>query len=274
MCGIAGFCLTPAECATSQEVTNMAAQMLYDIEHRGQDATGASWVNTATRKRTILKHAMAASQFVPIVGDYLCENAQTAILHTRYATKGSPNNRDNNHPIARGNIVLTHNGHISNDDEVFKRLGVHRNGQVDSEAAAALLAFTGSKYHPAEVLGTLRGGAALAWIDSTDAATLHLARVSASPLWVGQTTRGSLVYGSTYETIFNAAIMLNDSLSWEYEPENGTYLKARDGRIVEHESFKPTLSAIYSVASWQDKKIDAGIKQATHRTRMQELLPF
>ena len=273
MCGIAGFCLTPAECATSLEVSNMAAQMLLDIEHRGVDATGASWVNTGTKKRAILKHAMPASQFVPIVGDYLCENAQTAILHTRYATKGSPNNRDNNHPIARGNIVLTHNGHISNDDEVFKRLGVHRNAQVDSEAAAALLAFT-SKYHPAEVLGTLKGGAALAWISSTDAATLHLARLASSPLWVGQTARGSLVYGSTYEVIFNAAIMLNDDLSWEYEVDNGTYLKVRDGRITEHETFKPALSAIYSVATWQDKKIDAGIKQATHQTRMQELLPF
>ena len=275
MCGIAGFCLTPASCSTAEEVTELAAQMLYDIEHRGIDATGASWINTATNKRAILKHAMAATKFVPTVGKYLCENAQTAILHTRYATKGSPNNRDNNHPIARGNIVLTHNGHILNDDEVFKRLGVQRNGAVDSEAAAALIAFTASKYHPTEVLGALRGGAALAWIDSNDATTLHLARVNSSPLWIGQTFKGNFLYGSTLEVLSNGAIMLDDSLEWEWQTDERSYFKVRDGRVIEHEQISKSASAIYSVASWQDKKIDADWKARIHRKKVkQDSLPF
>jgi hypothetical protein len=49
-----------------------------------------------------------------------------------------------------------------------------------------LLAFTQGQ-HPAEVLTRIQGSAALAWITQDQGDTLHLARVSNSPLWIGQT---------------------------------------------------------------------------------------
>ncbi len=236
MCGIAGYCLD-AKHYSRIATSDLAGQMLYDIEHRGQHATGAAWINPRTGRRVISKAATSATNFVPKAGARLCEGATTAILHTRWATQGSPSNASNNHPIPRGKIVLTHNGHISNDTELFKQLGVPRIGQVDSEAAAALIAFADGK--PWEILSELYGTAALAWVAQHDPRTLHLARVNSSPLWLAQASTGSLFYGSTKETVENAAIMTDCEIDWLHEAAEGEYFRVRDGHIMEYQTFKP-----------------------------------
>jgi len=214
MCGIAGYCLDPKH--YSRIATHdIAGQMLYDIEHRGGDATGAAWINPRNGKRVISKAPVGAGKFVPSAGDKLCAGATSAILHTRFATQGSKDIAGNNHPIPRGRIVLPHNGHINHDKELFKQLGVPRVAQVDSEAVAALVAF--SKVKPWEFLTEIYGTAALAWLSANDSRTLHLARVNSSPLWLGQAHTGSLFYGSTQETVENAAIMSDTELDWIYE---------------------------------------------------------
>ena len=237
MCGIAGYCLDPKH-AKTVSTADLAGQMLSDIEHRGYHATGVAYINRLNGRRVIRKAPTCATEFIKRSGQYLCDGAQTAILHTRWATQGDPKNNDNNHPIPRGRIVLTHNGHISNDTELFKQLNIQRRGQVDSEAVTALLAF--SKAKPWQVLPQMRGTAALAWIEQDNANTLHLARVNSSPLWIGQTNTGSLVYGSTEETIENACVMLDSELDWKYSADEGEYFKVRDGAIIEYETFKPT----------------------------------
>ena len=252
MCGIAGWCLDPKH-AKSVVNHDLTGQMLMDIEHRGTDATGAAWINPKTGKRVIRKAPISASKFVPNAGTNLCAGATTAILHTRFATQGSPNNAGNNHPIPRGKIVLTHNGHISNDRELFKQLGVPRVAEVDSEAVAALIAF--SKDKPWKSLAEVYGTAALAWITANDPRRLHLARLNSSPLWVAQSNTGSLFYGSTREPVENAAVMTDCELDWVHEASEGEYFQVKDGRIVEHKTFTPAKSvSSFSLYGWDTAK--------------------
>lgn len=63
------------------------------------------------------------------------------IGHTRWATQGSVKDPNNNHPIIGKETALVHNGHIYNDDKVFKSFGLERSGEVDSEAILRLLEY-------------------------------------------------------------------------------------------------------------------------------------
>ena len=235
MCGIAGFCLSKQQ-QNKHRARIVAKQMLLDIEHRGTHATGSAYIDTKTNGLVLTKKNITASKFIK--EQRVCDtNTNTLILHTRYATQGDPCINKNNHPIQRGNIILTHNGHISNDEALFKQCSVKRSGQVDSEAAAALIAFgTGTIKQKLE---SIKGSAALAWIEKNKPDTLHLARVKTSPLWVGQSKDGSLFYGSTKQTVTNAVIDARVTLDWCYELKEGEYVRIKNGVIVEWVYFTP-----------------------------------
>jgi len=231
MCGIAGFCLNKDEHINAKRVS-MA--LLNQIVSRGEDATGAAWVqsDSANKKATIA----VSKAPVPAYGfeQYLSKMpiaTKRAILHTRWATQGSPQNNLNNHPIVSGKIVGVHNGVLSNDDNVFEYLREERQAQVDSEAAFALLNRT--KYSPANVLRSLKGRAALAWFDARDKRDLHLARVDGSPLAIGATAKGSLFFASTMPLLVNACADAKVDLSWCEEIAPLTYLRIRNGEIID-----------------------------------------
>jgi glucosamine 6-phosphate synthetase-like amidotransferase/phosphosugar isomerase protein len=221
---------------------------LLSIEERGRDACGGAWRNYDNLKEIVVrKHAINASKWMNTKADELTVNASSAVLHTRYATQGSPDNALNNHPVCANKLALVHNGHVFNDDELFKRLNVRRRGQVDSEAIVALLAFGSGSV--ADLLPQIQGGASVAWLDATDRANvLHVARVRTSPLHVAQTERGSFLFASTKHAVEHSARKVGLKLSFQWDVPEGTYLKIRDGRIVEEQSF--TVREAYSYGSY------------------------
>ena len=242
MCGIAGFCLHKDDAINARR---LSMAMLNQIVARGEDATGASWVQSdrANKKASIAvsKAPVPAYNFEQYIST-MPTQTKRAILHTRWATKGSPQNNLNNHPIVSGRIVGVHNGVLSNDDAVFDYFREARKAQVDSEAAFALLNRT--KYSPAQVLQSLKGRVALAWLDARDKRDLHLARLEGSPLAIGSTEKGSFFFASTMPLLVNACADAKIDLSWAEDIKPMTYMRVRNGEIISLESIGESLKEI------------------------------
>lgn len=212
----------------------MAQAMLLGIEDRGQDATGIAYWDKRKHLR-IDKAPRRAKKFVRNLD--VPAGTRTFIGHTRWATQGAPENNANNHPIQTGPLVGIHNGVVFNDDRLFSDLGPGlRIAEVDSEAIFATLAYSGLSTE--EALDLVQGSAAVAWYDEDDPLTLHLARVSSSPLIVAKTRRGSFMFASTRRCITDAAAMADVEIDTMTEIEEGVRLSVRHGEVLDLTRFR------------------------------------
>jgi len=110
---------------------------LLHSEERGPHASGLAWLKTDGSHR-IFKRPMRARELVyektfqELLGQV--DNEATILMgHTRWRTRGNEFNNRNNHPIRAGIVIGTHNGTIYNTDYLFRRLGLLRYAEVDSE---------------------------------------------------------------------------------------------------------------------------------------------
>lgn len=190
MCGIAGFSLNAASTINARA---LAHALLTAIERRGAMSSGIAYpgVNGGIE---VYKDAVAGSN-LPL--RTVPRNTKTAILHTRFATKGSPQDNTNNHPVwsPYSTIALVHNGVIWNDMSL--RFGSLREfdefmPEVDTACIPALLESKG-----VAGISELAGDAAVAWLDVADPHTLHLARIESSPVAYTNLADGSFVFAST-----------------------------------------------------------------------------
>lgn len=230
MCGIAGFSISDKDHKVIR-TRLLSDKLLRQIQSRGRDATGAVWSENTEDGLELFyaKEPVNADLFVKRNIELIPNFTRTALLHARYATKGSKDNSANNHPIVVPGVIGVHNGHIGNDDEIFETLGVERIAQVDSEAIFQLLA----NIDDLNRLGELWGRAAIGWYEADDPKTMHLARLDGSPLWIGHTKNGSLVFASTKQILEDACRQANVYLAQVWEVPEGMYLKVVKGEIVE-----------------------------------------
>jgi glucosamine 6-phosphate synthetase-like amidotransferase/phosphosugar isomerase protein len=231
MCGIAGFSAGRDE---EMDAAHVARALLLGIEERGRHATGAAFVEN--HQTYLAKAAQPASTFVHTLP--MRPDARVAILHTRFATQGSPECNENNHPIDVGGIVGVHNGVVFNDNALFSRLAPGtRTAEVDSEAIfASLLHRTEST---TSTLSEIDGSAAVAWLQTTDDTDLlHVARVCSSPLLYAFTEAGSFLFASTASALQSTARACNLTLvAGPYALSEGTYLTVRDGEVRSKQTF-------------------------------------
>ena len=137
MCGQCGIILGKKR-RTQKELNNlgnMFTELLGDNERRG--ATGI-YVADKDGIGKILKapvsatHLTESSKYQEAIRSI--NNKTVALIgHTRWKTVGTPMLNENNHPIESMYCVGTHNGTIVNHDELFRKHGWQRIGQVDSE---------------------------------------------------------------------------------------------------------------------------------------------
>lgn len=237
MCGIATYNLTDKEAHASQAIARSALCSLVD---RGRDASGMAWRGTDGRI-IVAKAAIPGTR----AADGATGRRMTSpvgLVHTRWATKGSPESNENNHPILAGGIVGVHNGHCSNDDALISRLrGYKRKGQVDSEAIFATIGHGSGPL--VGNLGRIRGSAAIAWFDrsenETAPRTSHVARLARSPLWFATTTGGSFVAASTRYHVTRALADSGLTGTSLVEVPEGIYFSVTEGAVSEWQTVAP-----------------------------------
>lgn len=236
MCGIGGFSICTKD-HRKIDSRILAKELLIRLQDRGRDATGAVWSeqNGAERELFYAKAPVPATEFVRHSLEQVPRYTRTALLHTRYATLGDPDNNDNNHPIVVPRVVGVHNGHIQNHKDIFRLLGVERIAEVDSEAIFQLIA---ANDDPLDDLSLLKGNAAIAWYTTDEPTVMHLARLKGSPLWTGTTENGSFMFASTRPILMGAAHAAKVTLDAVDEVPEWTYMQVQNGTIVDYRSLK------------------------------------
>lgn len=219
MCGIAGFSLSKNSKLNPKKLSNA---LLCGIESRGNQAAGYAWQNGIASG--IFKSNVAGSQ-LPLKG--MPRNADTVILHTRYATHGSVNVMANNHPVVSpdNKIALVHNGVIYNHNRVRAELP-YTLPEVDTSVIPAILQKYGT-----DRLDMLDGDASIAWLDERENGTLRVGRFSHSPLYIAQTEDGSLVFASTETILLDALKRVRVRVVFMQQVEEKVLYTVRQGRI-------------------------------------------
>ena len=190
MCGIGGIFVG------EQSIDLHKIEQLWSaIADRGTHASGFSfrWKNAdmdIVWKRPISsRKAVSKGVFSSKVGGSL----SYALLHTRYTTQGSTANNGNNHPVVSHDMIVTHNGVISNDREIFNQLESTRIHEVDTECINASLRIES----PSWLIENVRGSMSIAWVDITqNQHEVNLLTNGRNPLVIGRTTQGHVVWAS------------------------------------------------------------------------------
>ena len=181
MCGIGGFRRYGETPITVDNVNTL----LIGLEQRGNDATGIA-IMREDGKMWVLKQDDPATRFVSSKAyiDLLEEHlpvAKSVILHTRFASVGSPRENKNNHPMFKGKVALVHNGGINNHAQLFEEFKLERSAETDSDILRAILDRDGFTKKGVRTLGRCSGPAAIAALHPDHPDYLLLGR-SGSPL--------------------------------------------------------------------------------------------
>ena len=218
MCGICGFYISKYEKNKNGVTARLLANLLEISESRGKEAAGLAM--SSNEKIIVLREALAASKMVTLnsyrqavnsfLADIQDDTPFAAIGHARLATNGWQNKCANNQPVMRDGVILVHNGIVVNDKDLWQKIGLKPETELDSEVLAAFIASQLKDGHdPAasimNLLSLITGNASTAFLTSNNNA-LYLA------------TNNSSIYYSQSKTIlvfaserFILEQVLNDS---------------------------------------------------------------
>lgn len=200
MCGIGGwFARAGVEWRPSRE---FICDLIKGVENRGRDATGYGTLQD-DGNLYVYKGPISAWKYTQeFVKDEQHPIGRVGIIHTRGANVGSPDQNENNHPVAYGDenraVIVVHNGTVGNLDEAYDSLGVERVADVDSALFAAALGKLGPLAGLEFMTKKSCGAAAIAAI--FDDGSLVLARDSA-PIWIASPREGVLIWSSEAEPL-------------------------------------------------------------------------
>ncbi len=123
MCGIFGVVSS-----TSVDKTKLN-QLVKHSQQRGVDSSGLIFLSNQNYQ--ISRADYNIDKLLQKVKPY---NSNVVLGHSRLITNGQGDNQ----PVVRGKIAAIHNGIVVNEDEIWNKLNVKRNLQIDSETIVAI----------------------------------------------------------------------------------------------------------------------------------------
>jgi predicted glutamine amidotransferase len=184
MCGIAGVRKFGKAPITGEEIV----LLLCSLEKRGPHATGIALMDS--KGISVHKAPQPAWQytkskdFEKFLNEHLTEDTYTALLHTRFATVGNPDDNKNNHPMFDGKNAIVHNGSIRNSEWLFNQGKFPKSCETDSDIVRALVANYGITAKGVREMNKMQGSGAIACVSEEQPGVLLLAR-SGNPLVYG-----------------------------------------------------------------------------------------
>jgi glucosamine--fructose-6-phosphate aminotransferase (isomerizing) len=233
MCGIIGY-------VGRRECKPLLLHGLKRLEYRGYDSSGIALLGADGLE---YKRAVGVLQNLELVAGSLESSATTGLGHTRWATHGGVTEQ-NAHPLAaeNGDVAVVLNGIVENYRELRNELverGHVFTSETDAETVTHLVeeAYEGDLREAVRtVYGQLEGHFAFAVIHDSHPGELVGARLGC-PMVIG------LAEGETF-LASNAAAFLRDTRQVQFpedgeivivQPSGATFVRARDGEVVEHE---------------------------------------
>tara|TARA_B110000208_G_scaffold189124_1_gene250059 strand:- start:1298 stop:3139 length:1842 start_codon:yes stop_codon:yes gene_type:complete len=128
MCGLFGILNT-----NKKIDTGVLRKLAKSTQRRGRDASGICFVAGDTL--TIKKQNSGILEQLTRETVRDIEASSFCLGHSRLITNGYTDNQ----PIVRDDVIVFHNGIITNDTEIWENLDVERHLQVDSEVIAAII---------------------------------------------------------------------------------------------------------------------------------------
>lgn len=238
MCGIAGhYCFGDA-----RPTVGMCQGLLVAQEARGRSAAGVAF-RTSESNVQIIKRAGPASVFARNVmtGQDWTDLAASpiALLHARATTQGPERDNENNHPVEGGRWLVTHNGMVTNDDDLIAHYGVERPAAVDTVAINLALSQGTTVEESLAHLSTLGGSATFAAWNLDRPGELILARINGPLLSLHHDARTRILYWSSdAQGIYRSARPGLGTLNFtniSALPQNSALVLYPDGRAARWE---------------------------------------
>lgn len=151
-----------------------------------KDATGIAW-RAPDGTITLRKHHQDSPEFIKEIPDEKwaeISKSPLGLLHNRAVTKGKASDNANNHPIDAYGWVVTHNGTLANDEDVFYYHKETRPCEVDSVAINMLLSRQPNYPECFRELTVLSGGCTAAMWKVSAPENLALVRLGPNELFL------------------------------------------------------------------------------------------
>lgn len=266
MCGIFGLIRKSTSAEAAMRSTSAFLSLGSLSEERGTDSSGiAAYAPGPRRVKATEVTDEVASAGIQTIDDvtiirettpfskmdikdhiHAIHAAQVLIGHTRWATQGSAEDLRNASPMLAGSLIGTHNGDVD-----VKSIPGHKNheensfGGTDTERLyRALDEVRKDRREITKVLKSIKGRAALVFMDRTRPDRLYIARTALSPVSYAFTEDGDFMYASNpdwfrqVEAASNGAIRFN---AITLVPEGHLLtVDTRSGEIVDIRRFTPT----------------------------------